>query len=342
MYPRFFIGWRGVEMSLCAYVNYNILTPWLADLQQDPVVWSVLESEPFARLARVSFLGALDHLNPAFKPWRGLRSRADHSLQVAALANFVAAKRGYSGDLKRHLVVAGLLHDIGHLPLSHSAESCFRVQTGIGHHEQGERIVTGECPFGQALNRHLAAHLDVDFLVRLIAGKVGAESGGDLFSSAINIDTIDGIIRAHRCLTAEKPALDVLRVAQAAFIDEGRHRYDLLDKFWELKDRVYANFINQPPGLLADGFCRSYFAADAAKIEEDDFCADESLWLGKHHRLFTEIRHIGAGDYVPRELAGATISYLNRRYLVDNAAPGFARYRQFRKKKQYNLKDLHD
>lgn len=84
-----------------------------------------------------------------------------HSLHVAALAAFVAHRRGYDDGLKRHLV---------------------------------------------------------------IAGQADASEGGDLFSSPINIDTIEGIIRSYRYLRDTPAALDPLQVAEASFISRESSR----------------------------------------------------------------------------------------------------------------------
>lgn len=93
---------------------------WCADIEQDSFYQPIIKSRAFKRLRGVSFLGALDYAVGSKQKQTG--SRAEYSLNVAALANFVATRRQYTPELKKHLIVAGLLHDIGHPPLSQSAE----------------------------------------------------------------------------------------------------------------------------------------------------------------------------------------------------------------------------
>src|SRR5690606_15496075 len=106
---------------------------------------------------------------------RQLRSRAEHSLNVAALASFVSQHRGYDEDLRRHLVIAGLLHDIGHPPLSHSVEPYLKKRFGYGHHEMGEMLITGRHKAGLSLKKTLIRAVDTGFIGDLIDGKASAD-----------------------------------------------------------------------------------------------------------------------------------------------------------------------
>ncbi|NAT15688.1 hypothetical protein CU663_05730 [Pseudomonas syringae pv. actinidifoliorum] len=105
---------------------------WINSVVNDDVMSLILQSKAFKRLYDISFLGALDYTHPGTEIIsKKNRSRAEHSLHVAALAAYVSAKRNYTPELKRHLIIAALLHDVGHAPLSHSAEPLIKKENRI-------------------------------------------------------------------------------------------------------------------------------------------------------------------------------------------------------------------
>ena len=87
---------------------------------KDDVYQSIIKTNAFKRLEGITFLGAIGLTEKVGK--KKDISRAEHSINVASLANKISKARNYDQELTKHLCVAGLLHDIGHFPLSHSVE----------------------------------------------------------------------------------------------------------------------------------------------------------------------------------------------------------------------------
>ena len=255
-----------------------------------------MATDAFRRLHDIAFLGALDYTHRPFPP-AVQRSRAAHSLHVAALANYVASGRGYDAELRHHLLIAALLHDIGHPPLSHSAEPALRARTGYGHHEAGARIILGEAAIGRELHALLRETTDLAFLLDLLDGKVADAAGGDLFASPLNVDTLDAIARALDCLAPELPPPDRLASARAALLDSRRDAATLalLDQFWERKNLVYTQYIGQPLGILADHACRQFFAGGPA-LAEEDFLVGERRWQERYPALFAGFALLSRGQ----------------------------------------------
>lgn len=309
---------------------------WLDATASDPLVHAVMDTAAFRRLHDVAFLGALDYTHRLHLP-PDQRSRASHSLEVAALANFVANGRGYPPDLRRQLVIAALLHDIGHPPLSHSADAALRERTGYGHHEVGARIIRGEVALGTELHALLQRSADVPFILDLLDGKVDSAAGGDLFASAMNIDTLDGIARALACLAPELPPLCRLACARASLLDTRRDGETLavLDTFWERKNLLYTQFIDEPLGVLADQACRRFLAgaAGVAPPDEEDFLAGESLWRRKYPELFAGFAELKR-HYLPAWLDDAPFEVEFRGYFVDRQRDFAERYRLVRSSQQ--------
>ncbi|MBV2134314.1 HD domain-containing protein [Pseudomonas sp. MAP12] len=308
------------------------LDAWLAETASDPVVLAIMHTQAFRRLHDVSFLGALDYTHRLFLP-KAQRSRAAHSLHVAALANYVACGRDYPPALRQQLVIAALLHDIGHPPLSHSAEAALRARTGYDHHEAGARIIRGEVRIGRELNALLQSVADVPFLLNLLEQNIGGTTGGDLFVSRMNIDTFDGIARSLDCLAPGLPPLCRLSTARAALLDSQHDAQALatLDEFWERKNLVYTQFIRQPLGILADQASRQFFAGaqGGQAIAEEDFYAGETLWQHKYPRLFEGFAQLQRHQ-LPAWLSDEDFEIEFRGYFVDGEQDFSQRYRLIR------------
>jgi len=296
-------------------------------IQQDEEFYAVIASEAFVRLRGVSFLGALDYAVGSGANATG--SRAEHSLNVAALACYVAQERGYSASLTKHLVLAGLLHDIGHAPLSHSVEPVIKEKIGYGHHEQGMTTINGHNAQGKALHRVLSRMADLDFIQSLIDQRAEPVDGGDLFSSPINVDTIEGITRASALGADGRSHLDDKRLAyaKASFLAHDKTAVARKDEFWELKDRVYNTIVNSPQGLAADQLSQQYFLRHVRHWNERELFSSEAAWQTRFQdmfRLFLRLKKFGK---LPMWLASREVTYTSRSYKVDHGASGMRRYR---------------
>lgn len=277
-------------------------------IRQDAFYSRVINSWAFQRLSGISFLGAIDYVTD-WKLEQSHRTRFSHSLGVAALAKYVANARGYSRDTERHIVCAALLHDIGHLPLSHSAESTLKNRFGFGHHELAAKIIDGCFDLGESLAPVLKHHVEVDVVKQLISGDT-SEVGGDLFGSKINVDTIDGINRANQYNHPEFDATFALQVAEAAFLGDDESRYAVLDQFWSLKHQVYADFIHSSIGLQADMTGQSFFENQV--LDEEDLVADESRWGDQLTALF---RSLSRNEL---RLRKKDTTYVSRDYFIND------------------------
>ncbi|MFQ6087873.1 MAG: HD domain-containing protein [Candidatus Methanofastidiosia archaeon] len=71
-------------------------------------------------------------------------TRFEHSLGVGHLALRIAEELELSKDEKRLLIAAGVLHDVGHPPYSHTLEYLLHQLLGVDHMELTKKIVEGE------------------------------------------------------------------------------------------------------------------------------------------------------------------------------------------------------
>ncbi len=227
--------------------------------------------------------------------------------------------------MKRHIITAALLHDIGHAPLSHSVEPYFKRIFGLGHHELGGMALQGQTPLAEQLAALLKRHYDVDLIQSYINGTAESDIGGDLFSSRINIDTIDGILRSH-VVCSGSIELDPINVAHGSFLDDSGKGHKILDNFWSLKHQVYNEFITSRKGVLADWYSQAYFNERPGWLNQDDLLADESAWRQAYPGLFKGLEAVAACGEKPDIKPGRSIGYIRRDYVIDTDMDGADRY----------------
>ena len=126
----------------------------------DPFLLELTATRPVQRLKKIGFLGAIDYRRHGSgrEPHRRRHNRYDHSVGVALLALHYAAIRGLPQQTTRTLSAAGLLHDVGHGPLSHTLEPVFKRQFDICHHQLGLEVIYGNSILGDEIVRIMNAY----------------------------------------------------------------------------------------------------------------------------------------------------------------------------------------
>ena len=269
------------------------------------------------RLRDVAFLGAIDYCatfrQPAL-PYN--RSRLAHSQSVALLAHTFAEVRGLPGSSRRCLVAAGLLHDLGHPPLSHSAEVAFVRRYRVDHATATRKLIRGQWRAGRQIPRILARYgVDAETVIAVIDGDATACMGAEAFAAPINVDTLDGITRAARYFGRPAPSRATV-VGGLAAIVEGR--YEAMDAFWNLKRDIYARDLSSPLCSLLDATTVDYL--EHTTLKPTDGLLTDSALFDRHPRLS---RMLGLVDIaVPHAGLGgaAELTRPRKRYCVDRAA----------------------
>lgn len=112
---------------------------------EDKVIFDILQSKEFQRMRRIKQLGPISYVFPG-----ATHTRFEHNLGVYELTRRICnifsknypsreSNDGLWDDSNRLLVeCAGLLHDIGHGPYSHTFEHLF----GTNHEKIGQQIIT--------------------------------------------------------------------------------------------------------------------------------------------------------------------------------------------------------
>lgn len=254
----------------------------------DPFLNELLNSRPVQRLKNIGFLGAIDYMRApnGVDPHRRRHNRFDHSMGVAELAIQYSEIRGLNQRATRVLAAAGLLHDIGHGPLSHTLEPVFSKAFGLTHHSSGKSILYGKSCLGDEVPKIMANHkVDLDEVVAMIEGQHDGPYA-HLFGGPINLDTIEGISRSRAfSMKSSRPIHPQLLVAAMAAGDEDL-KVAMMDAFWKLKDEVYNLVIHHPWGLLFDGLAQAFMAFQIDEFSPDDFLKTENQLRQKIPSLF--------------------------------------------------------
>jgi uncharacterized protein len=278
------------------------------------LIREIVQSDAFQRLSDIRFLGAIDYLTFPNGSSRNKRhTRFHHSLCVGRLARQYSQKCALSDHDEKHVVVAGLLHDVGHGPLSHSLEPVFKERFRLTHHEATGLIIKGSVPVGHALPGIFRRHgLNADEITDLISG-TSHSAHAELFSSPVNIDTIEAILRAYTYISPAVTILRPRRVLQAV-IDRGSSDTEILDSFWNLKNIVYRDLITSRLGVLADYICREYMRSNAAKFWSGNYFITETALRKGHPLLFSLLKELRATHQVPIQ---TRIEYQQRTFFID-------------------------
>ncbi|MFJ8039065.1 HD domain-containing protein [Kitasatospora sp. NPDC096147] len=148
---------------------------WRVPVRLAPVEVELLRSEPVRRLHFVAHAGASSLCTLQSY------SRLEHSLGVLSLVAHFRPR----DELLR---VAALVHDIGHLPLSHTFEGV----GGLEHHALGAELLRAE-PLRGLLERH---GIDPEAVVAVLDGEPVTPLTGR--PGLMNLDHLDSFVRSGR------------------------------------------------------------------------------------------------------------------------------------------------
>jgi len=259
-------------------INNNLLN----ELLSNELYKKIIFSQTFKRLKNISFLGAIDYINITKKKFY----RYEHSISVATLALLYAKLKKLKSKDTDSLVVSALLHDIGHAPLSHSIEGNFKKKYKINHHENGNNIIKGNSRFKNEI-KDILNNYDIDetYITSILDGEIDNEATFAL-TNPINIDTIDGINRCYLSMNYNnkfnKLGLVYTPIQIITAVVEKNEL--ILNSFWELKQRMYRDFIHHPINLYADYFANSF--TDNTLLTVNDFNIDDKKFREKNFELF--------------------------------------------------------
>jgi len=283
----------------------------------------LLDSVWFRRLGRVSFLGTLDAQPDASQR----TTRLEHSVAVAEAAQRLGLGAGLQGRALTTFVLAALLHDVGHYPLSHSAEAALSRVFGGDHHALTRWILLGGGPVSPERSLRPAVEAlgcDPQEVWALIAGEPQPLVPAALaayFSGQLNPDTLEAIPRVARsfAIPHDESGSDFLRV-EAGQLVLPLSAVARADRFWRLKDEIYVSIVNRPSNIQYE----EAVSAAAASLERSTLGPIESLDDSAFLAAIGDVRFdLAATDRAFEVVADPKGPRVRKRYRIDDAiAPG--------------------
>ncbi len=182
----------------------------------DMLAWSLLQTPEFQRLRRIRQLGVSEMVFPG-----ATHTRFAHSIGVYHNARKLmrvvrrAVGDGFDRDRAAVVLLAALLHDLGHGPFSHAFEGArerIAEQRGIDtieHHEKfTAKLILAEDGGIRPLLDRADGHL-----AETIAGLIAADDPADIYhavvSSSFDADRLDYLVRDRYMTGSEAGAIDV-------------------------------------------------------------------------------------------------------------------------------------
>src|SRR5438093_11522266 len=107
-------------------------------IRLDPLTLDLLETLELQRLNSIRQLGLTYLVFPGAN-----HSRIEHCLGVSHVAGKLGEAIGMPEEDQRLVMAAGLLHDVGHGPFSHTLEHILSSKLAIDHMHLTQAIITG-------------------------------------------------------------------------------------------------------------------------------------------------------------------------------------------------------
>lgn len=176
----------------------TIRDPIHGDIELSQTELAIVDSEAMQRLRRIRQLSFCSLVYPGAN-----HTRFEHSLGTMHLASRMARRLGLEEEPLR---MAALVHDLGHLPFSHSLEGVF----GVSHEDNLGIILKGEV--GDIIG-------DSSFQRKEILSLVSGKGAGKVISSEIDADRMDYLLRDSHYTGVAYGVIDADRIINVIGFD---------------------------------------------------------------------------------------------------------------------------
>ncbi len=146
-------------------------------------------------------------------------TRLEHSLGTSFIANKMCDALNIKNE---EIVVASLLHDVGHGPFSHTLENIMHERTGKNHVDIGKEIILGK----KSLNEHGVAEIlekygiDKKEIIEILDGGKGYYS--EVIHGSLDADQIDYLMRDAYYTGVAYGVIDSDRLIQTMKLFDGK------------------------------------------------------------------------------------------------------------------------
>ncbi len=145
--------------------------------------------------------------------------------------------------------LAGLLHDVGHAPFSHTLEPILEEYLGLNHEEMGIRILNENKELREVIQgSEIVEHLGIDIqdIIDVLKEKTEDKFLGEILSGTFDVDKIDYFVRdAYYAGTIEYGYVDAERLIDTLAVHNGTLILDssvieTIIEFWEARFHMFS------------------------------------------------------------------------------------------------------
>ena len=198
-------------------------------IELDELARSIIDTVEMQRLRRIRQLGFSYLVYPGAN-----HTRFEHSLGTYYLMNVLLDRLGVARDAEEELLVASLIHDVGHGPYSHVTEPLIEKFTGASHEDIGYVLSTNgndECegevePSAPSIAEVVEAYrLDKRKIQSYIKGeRAGSRTKRDIsriLNGEIDVDKMDYLVRDSYYTGVAYGVVDNMRLIQGLDFFDG-------------------------------------------------------------------------------------------------------------------------
>ena len=286
-------------------------------IRLEPLTQDLLETLEIQRLNSIRQLGLTYLVFPGAN-----HSRLEHCLGVGYMAGAMARSLGLAEEERKLVQAAGLLHDVGHGPYSHTLEHVLSRELAVDHMHLTQRIITGDddnvAPPDRAafpdvprihevLRKHAVSPESVAALIRgpsergglfldAASRKVDRRYLGQIIHSPMDADQIDYLLRDAHYTGATHGAIDVSRLLQTLELHRGQIAIDrkglpALEGMLVARGLMYSSVYFHKTVRIAEQMIARAVERSGAPIAEVQKMVDHELlaWLMAQGGLQKEI-----------------------------------------------------
>jgi hypothetical protein len=269
----------------------------------DMLAWKLIRTPEFQRLRRIKQLGLSDFVFPG-----ATHSRFIHSVGVyhnaRRLVGIVRRERGENEPREKVVLIAALLHDIGHGPFSHAFEAARAAMSGTRPIEKHEKfsaklILDPSGSLFPILGEKLANEV-----AQLVAAEDPVDIWHAVVSSSFDADRLDYLIRDRYMTGAKTGSIDV------EWLIDNLQTYDVEMNQDDDTPITFPTFVFKYKGRLA---AEDFLLARYRLYSQIYF---HKTTRGFEKLISAFFQHLGAAD-VPLESLGLDASDPLSRFLRD-------------------------
>lgn len=171
---------------------------------------NIIDSNYMQRLRRVGQMRMSSLVYPS-----ATHTRFSHSIGVMYVAGEFAKSLDMSNKMYRTIRIAGLIHDVGHGPFSHTSDRVAQ-RYGYTHEENSCRI----------LDEELSSLIPDDISIRKIKDQILGEADINIIAGNIDADRIDYLNRDAVNTGLEHGTIDYQTIIEFSDIDNGSLVFD--------------------------------------------------------------------------------------------------------------------